>query len=345
MVFTYPVILFLRFYRFESKKALRFLWAVLLAMCGVFFFTYLYIFVYLASVADGNRGDSIIAMLLFGGSIFVALVARVLHDMVFSLDRLVKERTEELERVYERALKTEKETQKLEDHFVFVAAHELRSPVTSMKWSMEMIREEGDDEKMNGGAVGEFMKRLEVSVDSLAVLVNDLLDTSRLEYGTIKLETGPCVMGDVIKDAIKEVEPLSVKEQVKLKVDLGEAEIREVIADCRRIREVLINLVSNSFKFTEAGGEVTVSLDVDDKDFTVSVSDTGVGLNEDDKSRLFQKFSKIDNHPQKKDLQSTGLGLYIAKTLVDLWGGRIWAESEGRGRGSAFRFTVPRFSN
>lgn len=340
LVFIYPSILFLRFFNFETKKSLKIAWGVLLLMCAGFYAGYLAVFVHFAEMTVMGRADLAVAFLLVTGSLFVALVAHLLHGMVFSLDRLVKAKTDELERVYKRALETEKEARRLKDQFFFLAVHELRAPVTAMRWSLDMIKE-NEGEIHDSEEALEMLDNLEKNVASLAGLVNDLLDTSRLEYGTVRLSPQPCVLGEMVTEAVKLIEPTLIKAGLKLETDLGEVGIREVKADSKRVGEVLANLLSNAAKFTMAGGTVGVALAMSDKEYVVSVKDTGVGLDQEDIAKLFQKFTKIDNHP-KKEIQSTGLGLYIAKTLVDLWGGRIWVESAGRGKGATFFFTLPR---
>ena len=202
-----------------------------------------------------------------------------------------------------------------------------------------MLRDtEGKDESSEEEL--EILDGLNQSVVSLTDLINDLLDTSRLEYGTVKLKIEPCVIGESINHALKPLESMITKEGLKLEKDFGDFGIREGKTDCKRLQEVVTNLVSNAVKFTMPGGTIKLSLDMNDEEFTVGINDTGVGLDKEDIANLFQKFVKIDNHPDK-EIQSTGLGLYIAKTLVDLWGGRIWAESAGRGHGSTFYFTLP----
>lgn len=340
LAFIYPTILFLRFFNFETKKSLKFAWGVLLLMCVGFYAGYLIVFVHLAELSFVVWTDLAVAFLLVSGSLFVAFVAHLLHDMVFSLDRLVKAKTDELERVYKRTLETEKEARRLKDQFFFLAVHELRAPVTAMRWSLDIIKENEQGIKDSEEAM-EMLDNLEKNVASLADLVNDLLDTSRLEYGTVRLSPQPCVLGEMVTETVKLIEPTLTKAGLKLETDFGEVGIREVKADSKRVGEVLANLLSNAAKFTMEGGTVRVALAMNDKEYVVSVKDTGAGLNQEDIAKLFQKFTKIDNHP-KKEIQSTGLGLYIAKTLVDLWGGRIWVESAGRGQGATFFFTLPR---
>lgn len=339
MAFAYPLTLFYRFLRFEPRKTLKWLWAAMIAACVGFYGGYLVVIFHLIRAASLDWSDQVVVFLLVSGSIFVALVARLLSSMVFSLDHLVKERTEELERVYARALEKEREAQRLKDHFVFVAAHELRTPVTAMRWSLEVIREfekGGGDPK----EIYELVDGLDKAVQELTSLVNDLLDTSRLEYGTVTLNPEFCAVGDLLDESLKALAPIGAKEGIKLERDWGDFGIRQVKLDKRRVQEVVTNLVSNAIKFTMPGGAVKVFLTKKGKHLAIGVSDTGAGLDREDLPRLFQKFAKIDNHP-KKDIPTTGLGLYIAKSLVDLWEGRIWAESPGRGQGSTFYFTLP----
>jgi signal transduction histidine kinase len=275
-----------------------------------------------------------------GGVIFASVVASLFHRMVFSLEGIIRERTNQLERVHAQAIETERETQRLKDHFVFVAAHEIRTPVTAMRWCLDLI-DDLEKNKRKSTEIADLFERMRVSLSSLISLVDDLLDTSRIEYGTFQLKTQRVAVGQALNEAVGTVRLIADREGSFIEVDYGDLAAVEVTCDPRRVSEVLVNLLTNAVKFSPAGSVITVSVEREGEVLLVKVRDDGVGLSDADMGYLFKKFSRPDNHHSGKVTQSTGLGLYIAKTIVERWGGRIWAESGGRGTGSTFCFTLP----
>jgi signal transduction histidine kinase len=117
--------------------------------------------------------------------------------------------------------------------------------------------------------------------------------------------------------------------------------LSEIWGDYNKIKEVFVNLVGNSFKFTAKGGKVTITLNQKDNFIETSISDTGAGIKKEDLSKLFQKFAMLEASKQKdKSVQGSGLGLYLSKLIVELHGGKIWAESDGEGKGAKFTFSL-----
>lgn len=240
-----------------------------------------------------------------------------------------------------RDISHRKELDRLKDHFVFVAAHELRTPVTSLRWNLDLIKESKTICESEG-ETHEIVDSMTGSVHRLNELVNDLLDTSRLDYGTIKLKPKTFQVSQLVQRIAKELSPIIDKNHVKLSLDVEPIKELKIEADQRRVGEVLTNFISNAAKYSLPGGQITVTVEDGGQEVVFRVKDQGVGLSQEDIDLLFKKFSRPDNHPDDKDIESTGLGLYIVKTLVGLWDGRVWAESEGRGKGSTFAFTVPK---
>lgn len=246
----------------------------------------------------------------------------------------------ELAEQHVRTLEKEKEIQRLKDEFIFIAAHELRSPVTAIGWSLDLL-----DEALGKGTattdVTEAMRTLRASSKGLGKLVSDLLEVSRLEYGTFKVIGEKFEMAKVIDEAVAEAEPTACARSIGLKVLRPKVALPAVFGDKSRVREVLMNLLSNAIKYNRVGGSVTVYAEAVGKDVHVSVEDTGFGLEADAIPKLFHRFSRIDTK-ETHDVEGTGLGLFIVKQAIERMNGRVWAESDGPGKGSTFSLSIPK---
>ncbi len=231
---------------------------------------------------------------------------------------------------------------KLKDEFVSLASHELRTPMTAIKSYLWMAL------SGRGGVLSEKLKlyldRAYNSTDRLIKLVNDMLNVSRIESGRISLTLKPGNVNQIIQDTITEVLPRAQELGIAINF-LPFQNLAQVDVDADKIKEVLINLIGNSLKFTPSGGKITVSTSVGNDMAVVKVMDTGKGITPENMTKLFQKFSTMGtSYLVKQNVQGTGLGLYISKSLVELHGGKIWVESEGENKGSTFCFTL-RFSH
>ncbi len=229
---------------------------------------------------------------------------------------------------------------KLKDEFVSLASHELRTPMTIIKSYIWLI--------LNGkvGEVsekqGDYLKTVYASTERLINLVNDMLNISRIESGRLTIEKKPLDIVNLIQDLVSQMQSRGDELGIKIEYNKPNAPVN-VNADAERISQVIINLIGNSLKFTPRGGEINVVVAQDTNGFVqISVTDNGRGMSANDIGKLFQKFSMIgDTHLTKEKGQGTGLGLYLSKSLIEMHGGKIWAESEGEGKGSIFKFTLP----
>lgn len=232
-----------------------------------------------------------------------------------------------------------KELDKLKDDFVSLASHELRTPMTAIKSYLWMALDG------RGGALTEkqkyYLDRSYKSTDRLINLVNDMLNISRIESGRITLELQPVKLDDLTKEVIEEIAPRSQELGITLSV-VEHSVLPEVFIDPDKIKQVYINIIGNSLKFTPTGGKVIISMVQKDQMITVQIADTGVGIPPEDLPKLFQKFGMmLGSYSGSKSVQGTGLGLYISKAIVTLHHGQMWATSEGRGKGTQFAFTLP----
>jgi signal transduction histidine kinase len=219
--------------------------------------------------------------------------------------------------------------------FLANMSHELRTPLNAIL---------GYTELMADGAYGEpsekmfgILKRLEANGKHLLGLINDVLDLSKIEAGQLVLELSDYCVQDIAQTVRSTLEPLAADKKLVFKVEVA-SKLPLGRGDGRRLTQVLINLVGNAIKFTDAG-EVAIKADANNGAFHVSVCDTGPGISAADQAKLFQEFQQADNAITKKK-GGTGLGLAISKRIIEMHGGRIWVESEP-GKGSTFAFTLP----
>jgi signal transduction histidine kinase len=168
-------------------------------------------------------------------------------------------------------------------------------------------------------------------------LINDVLDLSKIEAGQLVLSPNEYSMQDAVQGVVSSVESLAAEKRLELRVDVP-ATLPVGYADERRIRQVLLNLVGNAIKFTDAGW-VEIRVSDEDGQFRVAVADTGPGIDAEHQQRIFEEFQQVDSSPTKTK-GGTGLGLAIARRIVELHGGRIWVESTV-GEGSTFCFSIP----
>ncbi len=239
----------------------------------------------------------------------------------------------------EHANKRLQEIDKLKDEFVSVASHELRTPMTAIRSYLWMTL------AGKGGKLEDkqkfYLDRAYNSTTRLIKLVNDMLNVSRIESGRISIEVKKVDLEKMSEEAIGEVAPRATELGINLVLQKSLTPLY-VIADADKIKEVLINLVGNSIKFTPKGGTITVSFAVKEGMVVTSVTDTGVGIAPENMPRLFQKFAMVKaSYVVNEQVSSgTGLGLYICKSIVEIHGGTIWGTSAGINQGSTFGYSL-----
>lgn len=228
---------------------------------------------------------------------------------------------------------------RLKNDFVSIASHELRTPMTAIRSYAWMALNRSDVPLSK--TLEKYIARILISTERLVNLVNDMLNISRIESGKIEIIPEPVDLFSLVKDIIDEVY-FSKSEEKKIEFAVLEKLVPKVFADPEKLRQVFLNLVGNSLKFTPNGGKITFDFFSDGKTVEISVSDTGVGISKDDMSKLFHKFSRLDNsYTAAATSGGTGLGLYISRNLVELMHGKIRASSEGLGKGSTFTVSLP----
>ena len=231
----------------------------------------------------------------------------------------------------------QKEVERLKSDFVAKVSHEIRTPLIAMEKSLSLILS-----KTTGPLSEEQDKFLAITdrnLKRLSALINDLLDLSKLEAGKVALVREPVVIEKVIEEPIlvfrNWAETKSIKIDKKIQEGLPQANI-----DANKIIQVINNLLGNAIKFTPDNGTITVEAVLrGDKEIEISVTDTGIGISEEELPKVFHKFYQVSGNLQT-EIRGTGIGLAIAKEIVELHGGRIWVESQV-GKGTRFIFTLP----
>ena len=226
------------------------------------------------------------------------------------------------------------EAESLRQRLIGDVTHELRTPLTTIKGSMEGL--------IDGvlPATPEMFEQIYHEADRLARLVNDLQELSRVEAGAYPLEIRPLDLAIPVKSVLKRMSPLFEEKNIALHVDLPKTPLR-VLADSDRTIQILTNLLANALHYTPSGGEVWIHAERGKDEARVLVRDTGRGIPPEHLPRLFTRFYRVDSSRSRAAGGGSGIGLTVAKHLVEAQGGRIWAESEGKGKGSAFYFTLP----
>ncbi|MBI2078403.1 MAG: PAS domain S-box protein [Euryarchaeota archaeon] len=266
-------------------------------------------------------------------------VLEVMGHVGTQLGRVVERaRADDEHRVaMDRILEVEelKEVNKFKEQFIRTISHELNTPITPIKLQLHLLRQELGPLADNQKHAVEVVSR---NVERLELLVQDMLDVTRIQSGQLKLARQPTKLYPLVHDALELFAESAKQGGVRLETPKGNG--LEVDADPRRIVQVLVNLVSNALKFTPPGGRVGVEVRNDPNQVMVRVTDTGSGMTAEQIARLFRPFSQV--HDTQHVLRpGTGLGLYICKNLIDQHGGRIGCESPGPGLGTTFWFTLP----
>jgi signal transduction histidine kinase len=238
-----------------------------------------------------------------------------------------------------RDITREVEVDRLKTEFVTTVSHELRTPLTPIKGYVDalLLGMAGPVEDQQRNILGV----IKANIDRLGVLVNDLLDISRIESGKVELDLEPVSVQEVIDEVVASLRGRMDKEgkrlEVAVQVPPGLPPMR---ADRTRIIQVMANLAFNAFNYTPEGGTITLSAQEQSGVIQINVRDTGIGIAPQNLQRIFERFYRGED-PLVLATAGTGLGLSIVKSVIEMHDGRLWAESEGVGRGSTFTFLVP----
>jgi PAS domain S-box-containing protein len=228
------------------------------------------------------------------------------------------------------------EASRMKDEFLAVLSHELRTPLNTVLGYARMLRRE--DKRMVGEMRERATEALERNAETLTRLVNDVLDTSRIVTGKIRLAMESLPLDSVVEAAVETVRPTADAKGVSIAVYIEHG--LPVVGDRDRLQQVLWNLLSNAIKFTPAGGSVTLRLAGTPAGVVVSVKDTGIGIAASDLPYVFQRFWQAQTGASR-EYSGLGIGLALARHLVELHGGVIAVHSAGVGKGATFTVTLP----
>lgn len=276
------------------------------------------------------------AAVIFNASEFVLIILFSVW-LIRSVTREVqqREKIEKLAKDLQAANEKLKELDRQKSEFVSIASHQLRSPITAIRGYISLILEKefGDFPS----TLKEPLDRISESSRLMVKSIEDYLNISRIEQGRMKYEMSEFDITDLAKTVVNEYVPIADKKGLDISFG-GSAKIL-VTADIGKIKQVIANLVDNSIKYTPAGS-VSVKATSFEGRARITVSDTGVGLAQEDIGDLFNKFIRARG-ANKINTSGTGLGLYVAKQMIEAHKGKIWVESEGKGKGSRFIFEIP----
>src|SRR5262245_21286731 len=214
-------------------------------------------------------------------------------------------------------------------------SHELRTPLNAIIGYSEMLQEEAQDRHQD--AFIPDLEKINAAAKHQLSLINDILDLSKVEAGRMELEVADFDLPAAIGNALTLVRERATRRGITLGRAI-EDRVGVIRGDERKVKQVLLNLLSNAVKFTPEGGRINVGATAQEGLVEVSVTDTGVGIAPEDQERVFEEFRQVGT--ADKRVEGTGLGLALARKLVELHGGRIWVKSQV-GQGSMFTFTLP----
>lgn len=248
-----------------------------------------------------------------------------------------------------------KQIEKLKDEFVSIVSHELRTPLTAIKGYTQhlvrrldrRLRQTRDTQQASQLAAASIaeppesydlrsLNIVQSQTEHLERLVNDLLDLSRVQWGELHLQYSTFYMADVLAECVRSTQISAEQHTIYLDIQVQDSKI---VADQLRVSQVIGNILDNAVKFSPQGGQVTVKLQRQDNDYLVSVIDQGIGVSPEYFDHIFERFYRVRNKASRQ-YSGIGLGLYVAKAIVEAHGGRIWLSSNS-GIGSTFYFTLP----
>lgn len=231
----------------------------------------------------------------------------------------------------------EKTVEKLKSEFVSVSAHQLRTPLASLKWGLETLLKE------RMGKLNEEQKKLIKkalgSSERMLDLVNDLLNVVKIEEGKYIYRLVSVRVEDLVRSAIDLFQEKIREKQIQFEFRLPSKKLPKVKVDPEKISSVIQNLLDNAIRYNFQGGKITINLSQKNKEIEFSIEDSGIGIPENEKENIFQKFFRSSN-AIKTEPEGSGLGLFVSKNIIETHGGKIWFESK-EGKGSTFYFTIP----
>ncbi|MEK7066771.1 MAG: ATP-binding protein [Patescibacteria group bacterium] len=296
--------------------------------------------IWVAIIIELLMANSLKERIVEGGILLLMIIFGIFLIRSVRLEVSRREEFELLSKELGAANEKLKELDQMKTDFISIASHQLRTPLTAIKGYSSMLLEDTYGElplKVRGTVEKVFQ-----SAQRLIFIVNDLLDTSRIEQGRFQVSFERVGVANIIKDVVEELKPNAETRGLQLQLEMSPDDAEIVVqADPSKLRQVVTNLIDNAIKYTEQG-YVTVVLRKTSggNRALISVKDTGFGMSAQSMQNLFQKFSRAKN-VSKLHVDGSGLGLFIAKQIIEAHNGRIWAESAGENKGSQFYVELP----
>ena len=290
-------------------------------------------------------GFSLIAALAFGFLIAYLIQTYVSKRLIFLVDKMKeasdtnnytvvlkdggKDEIGVLYKVYNELMLQVKESQHKKDEFIGIASHELKTPLTSMKGYIELLGSMEDRQPQK-----QFVQKAAANIDKLEMLIKDLLDVSKINSGQLTLNISEFNIDDLINESISSFQTVQTKHEI---IKNGERKNLLVKGDSQRLEQVMANLLSNAIKYSPDGSKIFVDCIVNNNSAVVEVKDSGNGIPEEDRTKIFNRFYRSKN--ASPNISGFGLGLYICNDIIRRHHGKIWVESNGHG--SSFYFSLP----
>jgi signal transduction histidine kinase len=235
-------------------------------------------------------------------------------------------------RLYQAA----QEALRVRDQFLSIASHELRTPITAIRATAQLLQRSRTRHTLDAARLERFLRTFDEESQRLGALAEELLDISRLQTGHFELHRSPVDLSVLVRRSVQRARSLSAHH--RLQVDVPRELV--IIADAGRLEQVLENLLANAIKYSPDGGRVEVKAEHEAGRVHLTVRDSGIGLPEGSAAGVFEPFGRAPNAAARQ-IEGLGLGLYLSRSILERHGGRIWAESPGEGQGSAFSFCLP----
>lgn len=222
---------------------------------------------------------------------------------------------------------------RIRDHFISVASHELKSPITSQKAYLQILKKHAVENKHM--VYENYLNKIETQIDKLTDFINDMLDVSKMNSRKLQYNLDDFDMMECVREAIEHIGNLLVTHKVHLNGHVK----RKVHGDKNRIYQVITNLLSNAIKYSPNADQIVVTLEENKKAVIVSVKDYGIGINPAHQEKIFNRFFRVSGHDES-NFKGVGLGLYLSSQIIKKHKGKIWVESVEK-EGSTFYFSIP----
>lgn len=266
----------------------------------------------------------------------VGVKSKELDELVVAVNKVIDEMVG-MKQDFDEQIKRVKELDKTKSEFISIAAHQLRTPLSAIKWTLKMMMD---------GDIGditveqkEFLRRGYITNERMISLVNDLLNVSRIEEGRFGYEFKVTAIEDIIENLLKTASSLIQEKNINFSLNKPSGNIRKIKADFEKLTLALENILNNAIKYTPPHGKINMTVEDKDNELTITIIDTGVGVPKDQLAKLFTKFFRGSN-VIRLQTDGSGLGLFITKNVVEKHGGSILIQSE-ESKGTRVTITLP----